>query len=111
MTEREEMELAAKAAGLRHDGWHRDGGLAVWSGDAWVSWDPRNDDGAALRLSVKLGLCVSHWPRHETPEVWAGYRASDRHSGNIIEPYGSDPAAATREAIFQAAVEIGKAMP
>ena len=87
MTDRELLELAAKAAGLSHpDGWD------------WIrnplgySWNPLEDDGDALRLAVRVGIDVSK----AQIEFW------DKHS--------TDPLAATRRAITRAAAEIGRNM-
>lgn len=37
------LKKAALSEGLISDGWHREGGLAVWSAVAgkWVSWSPK----------------------------------------------------------------------
>lgn len=110
VTEKTPLELAAKAA--------KSAGLDIEydeeSGKAYDSqamrWDPRDYDGDALRLAVALGACVSQWPRHSTPEVMVGYKTPDGDGHNWLESYGNDPYAATRLAIFNAAVEIGGAL-
>jgi hypothetical protein len=88
MTDKELLELAAKAIGLKLQ-YNYLGGR-----DANQPWDPLTDDGDALRLAVMLGLfmrqAVKEIPRAE---------------------YGKDPYAATRRAITRAAAEIGKEMP
>ena len=84
MTDRELLELAAKAAGIKTEFYEND------YGEIESEWNPLTDDGDALRLAVKLKL-------------WT-------HSGMgafLDEP---DPYAATRRAIVRAAAEIGKAM-
>ena len=107
MTDRELLELAAKAAGL---------GTLVW-GDKYklgddeidctdmpyvrsgqpdegdVFWNPLTDDGDALRLAVKLNL-------------WEAVRDGHQHLDSDGDPY-----AATRRAIVRAAAEIGRNMP
>jgi hypothetical protein len=87
MTDKELLELAAKAIGLKLQ-YNYLGGR-----DANQPWDPLTDDGDALRLAVMLGLfmrqAVKEIPRAE---------------------YGKDPYAATRRAITRAAAEIGKEM-
>ena len=88
MADRELLELAAKAAGIEvlvsFDRARRD-----WS------WNPLDDDGAALRLAVQLGLLGAPF----MALAW-------------IEALGdSDSYAATRRAIVRAAAEIGRGMP
>jgi hypothetical protein len=87
MTDRELLELAAKAAGIKvlvsFDRARRD-----WS------WNPLDDDGAALRLAVQLGLLGAPF----MTLAW-------------IEALGdSDSYAATRRAIVRVAAEIGRGM-
>jgi len=99
MTDKELIELAAKAAGID----------IKWK--EWVTdkeWNPLTDDGDALRLAVKLNLGVNvtsglKWttitffgPQHDMPY--------------IEEKHGDDPYAATRRAIVRAAAEIGRTL-
>ena len=108
-TDRELLELAAKATGLRLT-W-TGGGLdvdipTIYSGlCSDTVWNPLTDDGDALRLVVTLGLTVNHWSMAK--RTWAG-RETD--SDGCTEPHGSDPGAATRRAIVRAAAEIGRNM-
>ena len=97
MTDRELLELAAKAAGYDVT-WLKDSQF-IHDGDDW--WDPLTDDGDALRLAVKLHMQVSITTescRAETLPV-LGVRVND-----------NDEFAATRRAITRAAAEIGKEM-
>ena len=90
MTDRELLELAAKAAGCTL-------GYEIIED----VWNPLTDDGDALRLAVKLGVDVfgsSH------------YRMCEWDEGVATEPSNNDPYAATRRAIVRAAAEIGKGM-
>lgn len=103
MTDKELLELAAKAVGVSHDGYSdcdanpkHMGGLMIHDGDPW---NPLEDDGDALRLAVKLGLLVDVIIFEEKTEVESPY---------IEEPHRVDPYAATRRAIVRAAAEIGK---
>jgi hypothetical protein len=122
MTDRELLELAAKAAGLEFDptvkAAHglmvvRDG--AVCQSDQ-VLWNPLTDDGDALRLAVKLGMNVLFTP--EDAEVIADQHAKE-DGGEMVAPWAceswtlkqQDPLTATRRAIVRAAAEIGKDMP
>lgn len=92
MTDRELLELAAKAAGLAHDGFKGDG---LWLVIPSVSeggdpdyWCPLLDDGMALRLAVTLGIDVSK-------------AQIDYYDKNSNDPY-----AATRRAIVCASAEV-----
>ena len=111
-TDKELLELAAKAAGL--EGYEyveeteftyesmqrRNAGFAeddFFELQADV-WSPLTDDGDALRLAVKLELYVfiddkkTHVDSHET---------------TVLERFKNCPYTATRRAIVRAAAEIG----
>ena len=101
MTDKELLELAAKAAGIESNGVY---GWRVEGSD--VVWNPLTDDGDALRLAVKLGiyfLVVT-----EENAISARIRNGPRCSWR--EPINGDPYAATRRAIVRAAAEIGRSM-
>ena len=83
MTDRELLELAAKAAGIEDISYYLDDFL----------WNPLTDDGDALRLAVKLNLLYG--------KVFVR-NVADNHED------GDDIYAATRRAIVLAAAEIGK---
>ena len=101
MTDRELLEAAAKAAGIR-----------LWFGpetDPWimetvatVQWRPLTDDGDALRLAVKTG------------EPFVVRTRCVTTMGGLIENFDpgvpGDDLRATRRAIVRAAAEIGKIM-
>jgi len=101
MTNKELLELAAKAAGYK--GEYQNGGEwmsvrygfteAFYVDDLEKYWNPLTDDGDALRLAVKLGINVPTRWEHEK-----------------MERCGLDFYAATRRAIVRAAAEIGKGM-
>ena len=97
MTDRELLELAAKAAGYDKPGQWDDKWNCLFDHEGWT-FGPLTDDGDALRLAVKLKINVE-WESAEV--VWAD------NNGEAVE---SDPYAATRRAIVRAAAEIGKAM-
>jgi len=106
MTDRELLELAAKAAGLKvrpycgglvHVG--EDGLDAGW-------WNPLTDDGDALRLAVKLSLGVMSAKHTGQTCVWEYCMGRD-HEQHVS--HDGDPYAATRRAIVRAAAEIGRA--
>jgi hypothetical protein len=102
MTDRELLELAAKAAGLAGtwDPHLHDIRLAMFDAE-W--WNPLTDDGDALRLAVRLGIKFSI----SYNRVSAIANPGENH---VSEPVvGDDEMAATRRAIVRAAAEIGKA--
>ncbi len=106
-TNREQHELAAKAAGLLllwKTGSCKGGEVeAPFIGDQ--PWRPKDDDGDALRLAVKLKLQISFGNRHVSVFDEAGFI---NFQTEVLAHRGDD--AATRLAIFRAAVAIGKAM-
>lgn len=116
--DRELLELAAKAAGLK---------VRIWNGHTGVMcsidddrhgrmWMPLTDDGDALRLAVKLRLSIDH--NHIADQQrWV---AADRNGcEGVCSPVSavedefeeSGRAAATRRAIVRAAAAIGEQMP
>ena len=101
MTNRELLEAAAKAAGIALE-WQADG----WAHclDTGCEWNPLTDDGDALRLAVKLRIAVD-FDGIENGTAQAMQTDGARWE---IEPYGTDPYAATRRAIVRAAAEIGR---
>lgn len=106
MTDKELLELAAKAAGIRLE-W--DGDPEIWSpiyydGKTYHAFNPLTDDGDALRLAVKLDMNVEVWNPFQ--EIWAVAEGNDV----IEEPWGEDKLAATRRAIVRVAAEIGRGM-
>jgi len=101
MTDRELLELAAKAAGLRLD--QLSGRVVRREADGQpVYWNPLTDDGDALRLAVKLSIGQRHhvgWMQVFSPQI-----------GVADSNYEGDPYATTRRAIVMAAAEIGRNM-
>ena len=123
MTDREMLELAAKAGGYaRHEyveNSARDGRVVTGHYDPLleVCINPLTDDGDALRLAVKLGMHLTQYPIYDEPKHSAIAKKSNRlldgHCVDTcvgIEVYDSDPYAATRRAIVRAAAEIGRQM-
>jgi hypothetical protein len=110
MTDRELLEAAAKAAGLRHveyDGIDYEGQSGLWlldgSGRPDCFWNPLTDDGDALWLAVKLRMTII--TLSDSIEV------ADYHShvcGQEMTTDGSDPYTATRRAIVRAAAAMAK---
>ena len=101
MTDKELLELAAKAAGIELN-WGIDlFGFYTNDGET-VQWNPLTDDGDALRLAVKLGINIS------TPDD-GDMLASATHWNLpmfFAEKADADPYAATRRAIVHAAASL-----
>ncbi len=96
-TDRELLELAAKASGELTASWY--GNDAYFDG-VLSRWNPLNDDGDALRLAVRLSLLVDVTAFSVTAMVNGVISAKEKHDG--------DPYAATRRAITRAAAAIGE---
>lgn len=111
MTDREYLELAAKAAGwfAQNWAWLKGEGFVYRVDGRKMVWNPLTDDGDALRLAVKLQLQVIPQEKccyvQSNPETLLGMAAIAE-----LEINGNDPFAATRRAIVRAAAEIGKGM-
>ena len=114
MTDRELLEMAAKAAGIA-GGWDKYAKVFV-PAEGRIFWNPLTDDGDALRLAVKLTLmsCSGHQTYTHSPDIWHAWAMTEAeayyHSVEYSRSSG-DPYAATRRAIVRAAAEIGGAMP
>jgi hypothetical protein len=97
MTDRELLELAAKAAGV--EGVAQCGHFYVPKDD--YIFDPLTDDGDALRLAVKCMISIINSDGGVDVVLPNGKR---------IEAFGYGRYDATRRAIVRAAAEIGKGM-
>lgn len=100
MTDRELLELAAKAAGIIVE---PDGRFQFPHG----LWNPLTDDGDALRLAVKLGMRVSCDQYGDTSVTVEYGELMDVIAHELT---GTNAYDATRRAIVRAAAEIGKSM-
>lgn len=117
MTDRELLEIAAKAAGMTLGAWRENYGAFMYRDAAPGRgyWNPLTDDGDALRLAVKLDLAVIPYPIYTQPKhsvIAKVYKDSaavyrdQRNETEHVEVYGADPLAATRRAIVRAAAAI-----
>ena len=129
MSNKELLEMAAKAAGIKIDKSTTNGGgagntgfdvmgNAVLDWHNYKAWNPLTNDGDALRLAVKLEIDLSFYTEREA-KVYAqtkhllGYGADDSPSYQAHEYHkelykGSSPSAAVRLAIVKAAAAIGR---
>lgn len=108
-TDRELLELAAKAARIKV---LQQGGSGYWTIEVHErglkGWNPLIDDGDALRLAVKLRMMV------DPTENSVSAIPADQSSDDCIickEKYSDDPERATRRAVVRAAAAIGEQMP
>ena len=102
MTDRELLELAAKAISLPECGWMGPAFMYV-KDNRFTDWNPLTDDGDALRLAVLLKFMV---------DVDGVFCTTVTHGAeDFCELHMGDQYAATRRAIVCAAAEIGRVMP
>jgi len=113
MSDRELLEMAAKAAGMKLAWyeWNLSGEWGMIRPDATDGkiWNPLISDGDALRLAVKLFISVNFgYCADDAPIVTC---TSDELENSVEHCLAPNFAAQTRRAIVLAAAEIGKAMP
>jgi hypothetical protein len=108
MTDRELLELAAKAAGIELTGDDR----AAWLNRSSYGWNPLHDDSDALRLFL-----ARPWMCLETSDIGVTVRERGEKCERVcfkftewMDEHNGDPCAATRRAIVRTAAEIGRAM-
>ena len=112
MTDKELLELAAKAAGFVQPHSYREKtNSLLWLSKSGfpATWSPLTDDGDALRLAVKLKLTVQQNEMSVYAFTHNGttpYAETNEVHRNEIDPY-----TATRRAIVRAAAEIGRGAP
>ncbi|CAM4133868.1 hypothetical protein [Kerstersia similis] len=130
MTDRELLELAAKAAGVEIEFLpaatkNKGSSLKKFEVTAWSGpfvagtggedpWDPLSDDGDALRLAVKLRMSIHYETQRfdrQDVEIVEVHHSHDADLGScqcVAMAAGEDAGAATRRAITRAAAEIGR---
>lgn len=109
-TDRELLELAAKAAGFDFIQWT----AGTWTfgqetqcrPDGGDVWNPLEDDGDALRLAAKLEIDIEF---HVNVEAIAWFRMANGEQRHVTKEHGLSMEA-TRRAIVRAAAEIGRNM-
>jgi hypothetical protein len=108
MTDKELLELAAKAAGIEL--WTHPADDRLYLDNPMRVWNPLTDDGDALRLAVKCDIALSFDRAYPDGKLVARVCCAfgDTLYGDA-EPADLDPYAVTRRAITRAAAEIGKA--
>lgn len=102
MTDRELLELAAKAAGYKYEKYVESEGL--WLNDSCPDygydwWNPLDDDGDALRLAIDIGVM-------DGPKSFAKFYPWLDDALKVIDDHRD----AFKRAITCYAAEIGKSM-
>jgi hypothetical protein len=104
MSDRDLLQLAAKAAGIQGEWSERGNCIVIASpGMSWEHWRPLDDDGDALRLAVKLAIEISPCPEHDSVFCEPKGDPDSIITTEALDDYG------TRRAIVRAAAEIGRA--
>ena len=112
MTDKELLELAAKAAGFTLEEHYDDDQYYPWCTETEAFWNPLLDNGDAFSLMVELRITVGTAPNphRENKSLWVYY---DLSIGGLPYPrmvdkaYDGDLCSAVRRAIVEAAAEIG----
>lgn len=105
MTEREMLELAAKAAGVEGNYFESEAGICIHTGiyrpGLDYYWNPLISDSEALRLAVALSITIE----------FDGCYVYANDTGLELPDDAGAAAEVVRLAIVMAAAEIGRAMP
>ncbi|KQT67842.1 MULTISPECIES: hypothetical protein [unclassified Pseudomonas] len=107
MNDQKLLELAARAAGVKgvwQEWWDdltdsKSCGIAPNGACGGDWWNPLEDDGKALRLAIRLGICIVFM--EECDSVVAEHSAHGVMIVEAMDDYG------TRRSIVRAAAEIG----
>jgi len=104
MTDKELLELAAKASGIKYQ--HATSAGLYLGGSEDNFWSPLNSDADAFQLMVKLSIRVRPYVGNEDDFTTVTFDDHDRMSLD----HNGDALGATRRLITMAAAEIGKGM-
>lgn len=124
-TDRELLELAAKAAAIAKIKWNdrflKDphassaGGWLDGYGSPSTWWNPLTDDGDALRLAVELRICIEFFGVYKQHGHSGVCCTGILHGQPVVNTdyakQGENVSAATRRAIVRTAAAIGEFMP
>lgn len=120
MTDRELLELAAKAVGIKVPYDEKWGGMLIpvtveWEGDGLDFWNPLTSSGDAFDLAVRLRLSVDHNHSADQQRWVSADRSGCEGCYSPVSCVEDDfeelgRVAATRRAIVRAASEIGSTL-
>lgn len=121
MNDRELLELAAKAAGIKVNKVRqaeRDAsgvtGAGLWT-TTCTNWDPENNNGDSMRLAAALGMTVDFGYTGAGPDlpncVAVYLKGGERRYSEHWCGTFNDTAKNARAAILSAAARVGKEMP
>ncbi|WP_313453484.1 hypothetical protein [Stutzerimonas nitrititolerans] len=104
-----DLLLAAKACSIRVICWDSSRSAYRVEGAQSSRWNPRNDDGDAMRLAAALKMSIDQG----SDTVFAQHRTQGGFWINspVISLKGRDRADAYREAICLCAIKVGERMP
>lgn len=118
MTDRELLELAAKAAGIELQDYCTKVAICYYDRATASPWNPLDRDGDALRLAVMLGLHLDFGSHESSPPYVCAHchgiemvRSPVSAVEDLYESDHEDWNAATRRAIVRAAAAIGEQKP
>ena len=106
-TEREQLELAAKACWIEIDHWRRDMpmvNICEYDASEYQAWNPLHDDGDCARMEAQLSVCV------EWSEAWVISWHGNVQQTVLFSTHNGDKNAARRAASVAVAVEIWRLM-
>lgn len=101
-TDKELLQLAAKAVGYETKEDKHSGEVRVKIKNLWPLFNPLTDDAQAFRLAVDLGVKIE--------QIKSSVSVYHPDAGLSFVSHGNDKHAATRRAIVRAAAAIGEAM-
>lgn len=115
MTDRELLELAAKAAGYEVEESSVGGEKNLYREGELVPWNPLENDGDAFRLAMDLRMICQmneyYQVEHEISAYWAARGKFGKVAAmSLAEEFKGNFLAAQRRAIVMVAAEIGKGM-
>lgn len=106
MTDREMLELAAKAAGVPKEF----AGSDAFMDGVLERWHPRQDDGDCARMEATLGIDVM-WINDDDSVYAMTSKGSAISMCEFFSRHNDDKQAARRLASCRVAAQIGKSMP
>lgn len=110
MTDRELLELAAKGFGIGPVLCYETARncLRIGPRSNYRLWRPLDDDGDALKVAMRLGICINFIPECDTATVYQERTETGEPFNIHVSALGDIE---VRRIIVRAAAEIGRSMP